>query len=114
MKRVFVVLATLAPAMLAQQPLDSIASAGVKENRAVGIVAAVYKGGEKLLLAGYGKADVETGEAMTADTIIPIASTTKQFTAFAILQLSEQGKLSVDDEITKWLPDFDTRGNKVT
>ena len=51
---------------------------------------------------------------MTVDTIIPIGSVTKQFTAAAILQLRDQGKLSLDDEITKWLPDFDTRGNKVT
>ena len=43
-----------------------------------------------------------------------IGSVTKQFTAAAILQLRDEGKLSLDDEITKWLPDFDTRGNKVT
>ena len=51
---------------------------------------------------------------MTVDTIIAIGSTTKQFTAAAILQLRDQGKLSLDDEVTKWLPDFDTHGNKVT
>ncbi|MGH9661056.1 MAG: serine hydrolase domain-containing protein [Bryobacteraceae bacterium] len=96
------------------QRLDSIAGIGVLEKRSVGIVAAVFKGKEKLLLEAYGKADVESGAPMTVDTIIPIGSTTKQFTAFAILQLSDQGKLSVDDDITKWLPDFDTRGNKVT
>ena len=51
---------------------------------------------------------------MTVDTVIQIGSTTKQFTAAAILQLRDQGKLSLDDDITKWLPDFETRGNKVT
>lgn len=50
---------------------------------------------------------------MSVDTIIPLGSTTKQFTAAAILQLRDQGKLSLDDEITKWLPDFETHGNKV-
>jgi len=96
------------------QRLDSIAGAGVREDRAVGIVAAVVKGKDTLLLKAYGKSDVEGDVPMTVDTIVPIGSDTKQFTAAAILQLRDQGKLSLDDEITKWLPDFDTRGNKVT
>jgi len=96
------------------QRLDSTAGAGVLENRAVGIVAAVVKGKEKLLLKAYGKSDVEGDVPMTVDTIVPIGSDTKQFTAAAILQLRDAGKLSLDDEITKWLPDFETRGNKVT
>jgi CubicO group peptidase (beta-lactamase class C family) len=51
---------------------------------------------------------------MPADAMFEIGSVTKQFTAAAILQLRDEGKLSLDDEITKWLPDFDTRGNRVT
>ncbi|MCL4853714.1 MAG: serine hydrolase, partial [Bryobacteraceae bacterium] len=94
--------------------LDSIAGAGVRENRAVGIAAAVYKGQETLLLEANCKSDVEGNVPMTVDTVIPIGSTTKQFTAAAILQLRDQGKLSLVDDITKLLPDFDTRGNKVT
>jgi CubicO group peptidase (beta-lactamase class C family) len=108
-----VALLTLGSICALAQQLDSSAGAGVRENRAVGITAAVFKGNEKLLLEAYGKADFESGAPMTVDTIIPIGSTTKQFTAAAILQLQDQGKLSVDDDITKWLPDFDTRGNKV-
>ena len=101
--------------VFAQAPgLDSIAGAGVLEKRAVGIVAAVVKGKDTLLLKAYGKSDVEGDVPMTVDTMLPIASVTKQFTAAAILQLRDQGKLSLDDDITKWLPDFDTRGNTVT
>lgn len=96
------------------QRLDTIAGQGVLENRAVGIVAAVVKGRDTLLLKAYGKSDVEADAPMTVDTVIPIGSTTKQFTAAAILQLRDQGKLGLDDDITRWLPDFDTRGNKVT
>ena len=96
------------------QRLDSIAGAGVRQNRAVGIVAAVVKGKDTLLLKAYGRADVEGDVPMTVDTVLQIGSTTKQFTAAAILQLRDQGKLSLDDDITKWLPDFETRGNKVT
>lgn len=94
--------------------LDSIAGAGVLAKRAVGTVAVVVKGNDTLLLKGYGQANVEWDVPMPVDAMFEIGSVTKQFTAAAILQLRDAGKLSLDDEITKWLPDFDTRGNKVT
>jgi CubicO group peptidase (beta-lactamase class C family) len=94
--------------------LDSLAGSGVLENRAAGIVAAVVKGNDTLLLKGYGKADVEWNVPMPTDAVFEIGSITKQFTAVALLQLRDSGKLSLDDDIKKWLPDFDTRGNKVT
>lgn len=96
------------------QRLDSLAGSGVLEKRAVGIVAAVVKGNDTLLFKSYGKADVEWDIAMPLDAMFEIGSMTKQFTAVAILQLRDEGKLSLDDDITKWLPDFDTRGNKVS
>ncbi|HSA56918.1 MAG TPA: serine hydrolase domain-containing protein [Gemmatimonadaceae bacterium] len=94
--------------------LDSLAGSGVLENRAVGIAAAVVRGNDTLLLKGYGKADVEWNIPMPADAMFEIGSITKQFTAVALLQLRDDGKLSLEDDITKWLPDFDTRGNRVT
>jgi CubicO group peptidase (beta-lactamase class C family) len=98
---------------LAEQ-LDSIAGSGVLANRAVGTVAAVVMGNDTLLMKGYGQANVEWDVPMPADAMFEIGSVTKQFTAAAILQLRDAGKLSLDDEITKWLPDFDTRGNTLT
>lgn len=77
-------------------------------------MAAVVKGKDTLLLKAYGKADVEGTVPLTVDTVLPIGSVTKQFTAAAILQLRDQGKLSLDDDITKWLRDLETRGNTVT
>ena len=94
--------------------LDSIAGSGVLENRAVGIAAAVVRGNDTLLLKSYGKADVEWNVPLPVDAMFEIGSITKQFTAVALLQLRDDGKLSLDDDITRWLPDFDTRGNKVT
>ena len=94
--------------------LDSLAGSGVLENRTAGIAAAVVRGNDTLLFKGYGKADVEWNIPMPVDAMFEIGSITKQFTAVALLQLRDEGKLSLDDEITKWLPDFDTRGNKVT
>ena len=81
----------------------------------MGIAAAVVRGNDTLLLKGYGKADVEWNVPMPTDAVFEIGSVTKQFTAVAILQLRDEGKLSLDDDpITKWFPDFDTRGNKLT
>jgi CubicO group peptidase (beta-lactamase class C family) len=96
------------------QRLDSIAGAEVRANRSVGIVAAAFKGKDRLLLQAYGKADVEGNAPMNVGTMIAIGSATKQFTAVAILQLRDQGKLSLDDEVTKWLPELNTGGNKIT
>jgi len=116
-----VLLAAGAPTAAAQpdraalvRKLDSLAGSGVLENRAAGVAAAVVRGNDTLLLKGYGKADVEWNIPMPADAMFEIGSITKQFTAVAILQLRDEGKLSLDDEMTKWLPDFDTHGNKVT
>ena len=94
--------------------LDSLAASGVLANRAVGLVAAVVRGNDTLLMKGYGKADLEWDVPMPVDAMFEVGSIAKQFTAAAILQLSDAGKLSLEDEITKWLPNLDTRGNKVT
>jgi CubicO group peptidase (beta-lactamase class C family) len=100
------------PAALVER-LDSLAGSGVLENRAVGIVAAVVSGSDTLLFRSYGRANVEWDVPLPTDALFEIGSVTKQFTAVAILQLRDQGKLSLDDDITRWLPDFDTRGNAV-
>jgi D-alanyl-D-alanine carboxypeptidase len=96
------------------QRLDSLAGSGVLEKRAVGIVAAVVRGDDTLLFKAYGKADVEWDIPMPLDAMFEIGSVTKQFTAAAILQLRDQGKLDLDDPVKRWLPDFDPRGNPLT
>ena len=95
------------------QRLDSVAGAPIAANRVVGLVAAVVKGNDTLLLKGYGKADVEWDIAMPTDAMFELGSVTKQFTAVALLQLRDEGKLSLDDPVTKWLPDFNTNGNTI-
>jgi CubicO group peptidase (beta-lactamase class C family) len=102
-----------APGAVLQQ-LDSIAAAQVSANRAVGLVAIVVQGDETVLRKAYGKADADWDVPMPPDAIFEIGSITKQFTAVAILKLRDAGKLSLDDDITKWLPDLDTRGHKVS
>jgi CubicO group peptidase (beta-lactamase class C family) len=96
------------------QRLDSIAGHWVRRELAVGIAAAVVRGSDTLLLRSYGRADVEWDVPLPLDAMFEIGSVTKQFTAVAILQLRDQGKLSLDDDITRWLPDFATHGRAVT
>ncbi len=81
--------------------------------KAAGIDIAVYKNNEPLLHKGYGMADLEFDVKMPVDASFEIGSVTKQFTAAAICQLAEAGKLSLDDDITKYIK-FDTHGKKVT
>lgn len=69
---------------------------------AVGVVA----GGQVVLLKGYGRRDLEGGKPMTPDTLLPIASVTKQLTVAALGTLVRQGKLEWDKPVRDYLPDF--------
>ena len=59
---------------------------------------------DELYEQGYGLADLESGEPVKATTAFKIASLTKSFTAAAILRLVEEGRLSLDDPITRFIP----------
>ena len=66
----------------------------------------VIKDGAPILTRSYGLASVEDDIPVTPSTNFRLASVTKQFTATSILMLADQGKLSLDDSITKFFPDF--------
>ena len=61
----------------------------------------------------YGKANMELDIDMIPENVFEIGSITKQFTAVGILMLLEEGKLSLDDEITKYLPEYPTQDAKI-
>ncbi len=65
-------------------------------------------------LQAYGLANLEHQVPVREDTVFRIGSLTKEFTAALILKLQETGKLSVDDDITRYLPDSPTGGRRVT
>jgi D-alanyl-D-alanine carboxypeptidase len=75
---------------------------------------AVVRDGKVILARGYGLADVEKGTKATEQTIYPLASVTKPFTAMATLMLVEQGKLSLDGRITEILPGLPAAWGGVT
>lgn len=73
---------------------------------APGAAVVVSRDGEILLNQGFGLADVELQVAARAEHVFRLASVTKQYAAAALLSLVEQGKVSLDDPISKFLPDF--------
>jgi len=79
-----------------------------------GVAFIATKHGETIYSGAYGMENIEAGAALSSSSIFNIASLTKQFTAAAIMQLQEQGKLSITDNISKYLPDFPTRGHTIT
>ena len=93
--------------------LDSLASALLAAGTAVGVQVAVVRGGDTLLLRGYGLADREARRATKLDQRFRIGSVTKQFTAAAVMRLAERGKLSLDDDLSRWVPEFPLQGHRV-
>jgi CubicO group peptidase (beta-lactamase class C family) len=74
---------------------------------------AVVKDGKLAYAKAYGLADTASHRPATTSMIYSIGSISKQFTAASILLLAEEGKLSLDDPVGRWLPDL-TRANEVT
>jgi CubicO group peptidase (beta-lactamase class C family) len=93
--------------------MDAYLAAAHKLQRFSGSVL-VARGGRIVLSRGYGMANYELDAANTPETKFRLGSVTKQFTAMAILQLEERGKLKVTDTIRTILPDYPPTGDKVT
>lgn len=79
-----------------------------------GATALIARDGRILYKKAFGMANIELQVPMQAENVFRIGSITKQFTAVAILQLVEQGKMDLQDEVTKFIPDYPTLGNKIT
>lgn len=79
-----------------------------------GATVAVVKDGEIVFKKGYGSANLEYNIPNSAATIFQIGSVSKQFTVFAILLLEKQGKLSLDDDIRKYMPEVPDFGKIIT
>ncbi len=96
-------IASLVSAVLVVAPLTNIESAHAQTGFSGAILAG--KDGQILLRDGYGWADEKRHIANTPETIFDIGSITKVFTAVAVMQLEEKGKLKTSDPITKYFPE---------
>lgn len=98
--------------------IDSWLRLTTKWEETTGLAVAVMYRGEIVLDAAYGSADVEREIPLASDYRYRVASQTKTFTAVAVLQLQEQGKLRIDDPVIEYLPWLaghkDTRMSSVT
>jgi CubicO group peptidase (beta-lactamase class C family) len=92
---------------------DKLLSAQFKPGE-TGCAALVAIKGNIVYQKAFGMANLELNVAMQPDMVFRIGSITKQFTAIAILQLMEQGKLSLQDDITRFIPDYPTQAYKIT
>ena len=86
--------------------VDELLDAYVNDGRIAGIVALVLRDGKPVYQKAVGWADKEAGRKMAMDTEFRIASQSKALTSVAILQLMEEGKLTVNDKAGKWIPTF--------
>jgi CubicO group peptidase (beta-lactamase class C family) len=94
----------LEPALLARasEGLRSVVDSGDLS----GAVTLIWRAGEIVETTAYGMANIEDARPMARDTLFRIASMTKPITSVAALMLLEEGKLSLDDPISRWAPEF--------
>jgi CubicO group peptidase (beta-lactamase class C family) len=100
------------PADVAQK-VDTVAADSLKATGVPAASVAIVKNGQIVYVKAYGNAKLEPPTPATPEMRFSIGSISKQFTAAAILMLQEEGKLSLDDKVSKFLPDL-TRANEVT
>lgn len=102
-------LITLVPGLAAGADtahIDAVIDRAIAENRIVGAVVLVSQDGRLVYQGAKGLADREAKVPMRLDTVFRLSSVTKPIVSAAALALVDQGKLSLDDPVTKWLPDF--------
>lgn len=95
------------------QSLDSMVASRFKPDLP-GVAALVVKNGKPLLRKGYGMANVELGVPVRPEHVFRIGSTTKLFTATAIMLLVDEGKVALDAPISRYLPQAPKQWSEVT
>src|SRR5688572_15051053 len=88
------------------QGIPSMLQAAIDAGELPGVVTVVWRNGRLAQLNAVGRRDIERELPMTADTIFRIASMSKPVTSAAALMLLDEGRLKLNDSITKWMPEF--------
>jgi len=96
-----------------EQKVDQVAEQGLAQTGVPSASLAIVRDGEIAYTKGYGRARLEPAEAAEPRMRYSVGSISKQFTAAAVLLLEQQGKLSIEDSVSKYLPEL-TRANEVT
>ncbi|HEY6161645.1 MAG TPA: serine hydrolase domain-containing protein, partial [Bacteroidia bacterium] len=102
----------LLPTLLLAQPafvkdsLDAYVNREIKKWNIPGVSVAIVKDGKIVVCKGYGVKDITKKDAVDENTLFQIASNTKAFTGTSIALLAYQKRLSLDDKVSRWMPDF--------
>jgi len=94
------------PPAFISDSLDAYILQGLKDWSVPGLSIVIVKDGKTVLMKGYGIKNVEAPQPVDENTLFMIASNTKLFTGTALALLEHRGKLSLNDKITKYFPDF--------
>jgi CubicO group peptidase (beta-lactamase class C family) len=86
--------------------LDRTVQQYVNEGKVAGVVTLIARKGQVVQFGAYGKRDIESGSPMAKDAIFRIASMSKAITSVAIMMLMEEGKLTIGDPVSKFIPQF--------
>lgn len=97
-----------------ESKVDDYVREEMRQRKIPGLTLAVIQNGKVVKQTAYGLANVELNVPATLDTVYQIASVTKSFTGAAIMALVEEGRLSLDDKVAKWLPSIPAAWNEVT
>jgi CubicO group peptidase (beta-lactamase class C family) len=114
-----VVVACFALPMLAQTRnidslVDTYVQAEMGQQRIPGLALAVMRGGKIVKAGGYGLSNIELNVPVTAESIFQSGSVGKQFTATAVMMLVEEGRVGLDDKITKYFLEAPESWKKIT
>lgn len=82
----------------------------MREEHIAGASVAVSKDGEVIYQKGFGVRNIATGEPVTPETMMGIASISKSFTALAIMRMAADGLIKIEDPVIKYLPEFKLKG----
>jgi len=94
--------------------VDDYVRAEMAKRKIPAVVLTVVQDGRELKTTAYGFANLELGVPVTTNSVFEIGSITKQFTASCILMLQQDGKLSVEDKLQKYLPNLPVAWTNVT
>ncbi|MEO6237958.1 MAG: serine hydrolase domain-containing protein [Vicinamibacterales bacterium] len=92
-----------------EKGVDALFTRGIRPD-GPGCAVGVYEGGEVALARRYGLANVEDGRPITSRTTFNLGSLSKPFTALAALMLEQRGRLSLDDDVRRWVPELPDYG----
>jgi CubicO group peptidase (beta-lactamase class C family) len=100
-------------AAVSLEKVDTLVADQMKAKNLIGISVAIVEDGKVTLAKGYGKRSLADNAPVQSDTPFAIGSVTKQFTCGAILILADDGRLSVNDPVSKYYPNL-TKAGQIT